>query len=66
MYADDTTIYLSQEDKYSDLEKILKHWYLASGTRFNMEKTEILPIGTKTHQDEVIRNRKLNALDDLC
>ena len=50
LYADDTTIYLSSTDKYSDLENILQKWCLASGAKFNLEKTEIIPIGTETHR----------------
>jgi hypothetical protein len=38
LYADDTTIFLSKEDKYSDLEEILSIWCLASGAKFSMEK----------------------------
>jgi hypothetical protein len=49
LYADDTTIFLSELDKYSDLETILSKWCCASGAKFNLEKTEIIPIGTKTH-----------------
>lgn len=64
MYADDTTIYLSKEDRYSDLEDILKKWCLASGAKFNLEKTEVLPIGTKTHRENVVADRKLNAHDN--
>ncbi|KAG1797822.1 uncharacterized protein HD556DRAFT_1233108, partial [Suillus plorans] len=50
-------------DKYSDLEDILQRWCLASGAKFNMEKTEILPIGMKDHHAAVVQDRKLNALD---
>lgn len=64
MYTDDTTVYLSKEDKYSDLEEILKLWCLASGAKFNLEKTEILPIGSKTHRTHVIEQRKINTLDN--
>jgi len=49
LYADDTTIYLNKNDKYSDLENILNEWCLALGAKFNMDKTEIIPIGSKTH-----------------
>ncbi|KAG2063307.1 hypothetical protein BDR04DRAFT_947200, partial [Suillus decipiens] len=64
MYADDTTIYLSSKDRYSDLEDILKNWCMASGARFNLEKTEILPIGTKLHRERVVLQRRLNDLDE--
>jgi hypothetical protein len=63
LYADGTTIFLSKEDKYSDLEEILSTWCLASGVKFNMEKTEIIPIGSKTHRAKVIATRKLNEND---
>ncbi|KIK38569.1 hypothetical protein CY34DRAFT_60764, partial [Suillus luteus UH-Slu-Lm8-n1] len=64
MYADDTTIYLSNEDRYADLEEILNNWCTASGAKFNLEKTEILPIGSKTHRERVLTQRKLNNLDN--
>jgi hypothetical protein len=38
LYADDTTIFLNENDKYSDLEDILTSWCLASGAKFNLEK----------------------------
>jgi ribonuclease HI len=63
LYADDTTIYLNKNDKYSDLENILNGWCLASGAKFNMDKTEIIPIGSKTHRERVITTRKLNPDD---
>jgi hypothetical protein len=62
MYVEDTMIYLSKNDQYSHLEKILQHWCMASCTKFNMEKMEILPIGSKTHHDDVVKHRKINAL----
>jgi len=63
LYADDTTIFLSELDKYSDLETILSKWCCASGAKFNLEKTEIIPIGTKTHQNRVIQTRRTNQLE---
>ena len=38
LYADDTTVYLSDTDHYSDLEHVLEKWCLASGAKFNLEK----------------------------
>ncbi|KIK37672.1 hypothetical protein CY34DRAFT_42024, partial [Suillus luteus UH-Slu-Lm8-n1] len=63
LYADDTTIFLRKGDRYEHLQEILKHWCLASGAKFNMEKTEILPIGTITHRSDVIALRKMNHND---
>jgi len=50
LYADDTTVYLSHTDHYSDLEHILQIWCKVSRAKFNLEKTEIIPIGTKEHR----------------
>lgn len=54
LYADDTTIFLNKEDNYNDLERILSTWCLASGAKFNMEKTKIIQIGSKTHRERVL------------
>ncbi|KIJ53604.1 hypothetical protein M422DRAFT_154796 [Sphaerobolus stellatus SS14] len=51
LFADDTTVFLFEHDKYSDLETILLTWCKASGAKFNLEKTTILPIGTKAYCD---------------
>ncbi|KAL1941465.1 hypothetical protein VTO73DRAFT_7282 [Trametes versicolor] len=60
LFADDTTVYLSSEDEYSTMREITNKWCRASRARFNVEKTEILPIGTKQYREEVIATRKLN------
>ncbi|KAH7917517.1 hypothetical protein BV22DRAFT_1108555 [Leucogyrophana mollusca] len=60
MFADDTTIYLRESDNYQDLESILETWCKASGAKFNLEKTEIIPIGSPKHRKEVTETRKLN------
>ena len=45
LFADNTTVFLSKFDKFSALELILDKWCIASGARFNVSKTEIIPIG---------------------
>jgi hypothetical protein len=37
---------------------------MASGAKFNLDKTEILPISTKPHRERVIQQHKLNDLDE--
>ena len=59
LFADDTTVYLNAEDRYNDLQNILDVWCAASGARFNIDKTEIVPIGSLTHREQVITIRKL-------
>ena len=63
LITDDTVLYLSNKDHYNDVIKTLDKW--CPGAKFNKEKTEIIPIGTKTHWEQVIQLRKLNLADDL-
>jgi hypothetical protein len=63
MFADDTTVYLDAEDSFDDLQLILKKWCQASSAKFNVEKTEIIPVGTPEHRAAVLDTRKLNVND---
>ena len=46
LFADDTTVYLSEEDKFDDLQQILQKWCHVSGAKFNVKKTVVIPAGT--------------------
>ena len=59
LFADDTVLYLSEEDQLDEVTKVLDKWCEASGARFNKEKTEIIPIGSRVHREKVTRTRKL-------
>jgi hypothetical protein len=63
MFADDTTIFLSETDRLDTVYDTLNHWCRASGAKFNIEKTEIIPIGTVDYRTTVITTRKINNLD---
>ena len=63
LFADDTTVYLSRHDKFDTVEKLLKEWCDVSGAKFNIEKTEIIPIGTEAHRKRVADARKINQGD---
>ena len=63
LFADDTVLYLNEEDSFDDTQKTLDKWCRVSGAKFNKEKTEIIPIGSKAHQKKVVRTRKLNPKD---
>ncbi|EJD33236.1 hypothetical protein AURDEDRAFT_30142, partial [Auricularia subglabra TFB-10046 SS5] len=58
LYADDTTVYLSEGDSYESLLAILEVWCKAAGARFNIQKTEIIPVGSIDHRVHLIENRK--------
>jgi hypothetical protein len=60
LFADDTTVYLSHDDNYDSLQQILRVWCEASGAKFNISKTEVLPIGSTTYRNYVLEHRKTN------
>jgi hypothetical protein len=64
MFADDTTVYLSEKDSFKTLDDILSCWCKASGARFNTSKTEIIPIGTREYRDSVTTSRRINPSHD--
>ncbi len=59
MFADDTAVYLSAQDSYGTLLLVLERWCRASRARFNIDKTELLPIGPKTYREKVALTRCL-------
>ena len=61
LFADDTTVILSEEDNIEDLQQILTRWCKVSGAKFNIDKTEIIPLGNKKQRDETLTSRRLNA-----
>ena len=60
LYADDTTLFLSEEDNLDHIYKILDTWCKASGAKLNPGKMEILLIGTHTHRTRLCKTHKLN------
>ena len=49
MYADDTNLFLSQDDDLALIKSELSATSLAIGSRFNFEKTDILLVGSAMH-----------------
>ncbi|KAL1938742.1 hypothetical protein VTO73DRAFT_11345 [Trametes versicolor] len=60
LFADDTTVYLSSNDEYAEVQSVTGRWCRAARARFNVEKTEILPIGSPEYRQEVIATRRLS------
>ena len=63
-FADDTSLYMNESDRFEIVETLLRDWCLVSGAKFNMEKTEVIPIGSITHRNQVVRTRKINSQDE--
>ena len=61
LFTDDTTVILTEHDSFSSLVEILDEWCEVSGARFNVQKTEIIPIGLTEYCKELVKMRKLNA-----
>ncbi|KAE9404983.1 hypothetical protein BT96DRAFT_812721 [Gymnopus androsaceus JB14] len=57
LFADDTSAFLNATDNFEDLQNILSKWCLASGAKFNIGKTNIIPIGTEAFCKQVIQSR---------
>lgn len=64
LFADDTTVFLNKYDSFQELTDTLDEWCKASGAKFNKNKTEIIPIGSRTHCQNVRTSRKLNENND--
>ena len=49
LFADDMTVYLTEDNDFETLQRILDTWCSAAKVCFNISKTEIIPIGTKAY-----------------
>ena len=63
LLADDTALYLSLTDRFDCVLLILRAWCDVSGAKFNIEKMEIIPIGSPEHRAHVQLTHKINTLD---
>ncbi|KAI0335408.1 hypothetical protein GY45DRAFT_1221604, partial [Cubamyces sp. BRFM 1775] len=59
LFADDTTAFLGPGDDYTEIVRVTDTWCRGSGAKFNLGKTEFIPIGTKEFRDRVIATRAL-------
>ncbi|KAF5378764.1 hypothetical protein D9615_006956 [Tricholomella constricta] len=64
LFADDTTVYLSEYDSFTDLENILNKWCRVSGAKFNLNKTTIIPMGSEEYRRNLVENRKMSATEE--
>ncbi|EPS92747.1 hypothetical protein FOMPIDRAFT_23054, partial [Fomitopsis schrenkii] len=64
LFADDTSAFLSQHDSWSSLWAVLDKWCKASRARFNGQKTEVIPIGSKDYRMSVIDQRKIDPANE--
>ena len=61
LFADDTLVYLTKGDDMKMLDNIINMFCKASTAKFNIDKTEILPVGKKEFRENVIETRKMGG-----
>jgi hypothetical protein len=65
LFADDTTVYMSENDSWTTLMEITESWCIASKAKFNVNKTEILPYGGKEWRTELAETRRCNREGEM-
>jgi len=64
LFADDTLVYMNENDNKKTLEQIIRNFCEASTAKFNNEKSEILLIGTKEYRNNVIKTKTVNKTNN--
>ena len=64
LFADDTNLFLNKDNRLDHIQNVLNQWCEVSGAKFNIEKTEIIPIGTEEHRKTVADTWKINPADE--
>lgn len=59
LFADDTTVFLGEGDDYASALAPTDVWCRASRAKFNLQKTEVIPLGSPAFRAEVVTTRKL-------
>ena len=60
LFADDMLVYMNENDNKKTLERIIENFYEVSTAKFNNQKSEILPMGTKEYRNNMIETRTVN------
>ena len=63
LFADDMNLFLNKDDQLDHVQSTLNKWCKVSGARFNIEKTEIIPMGKRSHRRIVAETRRINPYD---
>src|SRR5258708_6369592 len=60
LFMDDAAVFLAEDNHPESLFEILHKWCQASGTRFNNNKTIIIPVSSEAYRNSVLDLRKLS------
>ncbi len=61
LFADDTTVYLSRRDDFNVLQRVLDTWCSVAKARFNIGKTEIIPMGSEEFRHEMAETYRVTG-----
>ncbi|KAI9063992.1 hypothetical protein FKP32DRAFT_1571027, partial [Trametes sanguinea] len=61
LFADDTTVFLSIDDDYAVLSRILEAWCKASRAKFNIPKTIVIPLGSAGARKDICESRTISG-----
>ena len=64
LFADDALVYINENDNKKTLEQAIKNFCEVSIAKFNDEKSEVLPIGTKEYRNSIIKTRTVNKTNN--
>jgi len=64
LFIDDTLVYMNKKDDNKILEQTIRNFCKVSTAKFNNEKSEILPIGTKEYRNNIIKTRTINKTNN--
>ena len=64
LFADDTSVFLRDTDRWSDLWATIRRWCGGSRARFNQDKTEVVPVGTPVYRETVRSSRCISGYPD--
>ena len=64
LFIDDTLVYMHKKDDNKILEQTIRNFCKVSTAKFNNEKSEILPIGTKEYRNNIIKTRTINKTNN--
>ena len=59
LYADDVNLFLSEEDSVQDISTCLTEVSYAIGSKFNMSKTDVKPVGAHAFQEKCYKNQDM-------
>ena len=65
LFADNMLVYLNKGDKIKDLEKIIKEFCMTSMAKFNLERLEVLPIGSMQYREALADTRQMGREDNV-